>query len=148
MSTSNIDTVPGLTVVLPNVVLLAYSLDGNVIAISRRGEYKKLGLPGGKIELGETSLVALQREIREELNYELDMSQVELVYEAKEDGVLTGTYRYGKRIDVTKLPIINTENCYITAVPLHDLMNAAISPFAEYNSGLIKTLGFGVKVNG
>lgn len=48
------------------VVALLWSNDGRVLATSRRGEPRDLGLPGGKIDAGETPEQALVRELREE----------------------------------------------------------------------------------
>lgn len=51
----------GLVVLKENKVLLAYSKN-------KKAWY----LPGGKIEAGETAIHSLQREIREELNLDID----------------------------------------------------------------------------
>lgn len=135
--------VAGIKVIMPNVILLAYTPGGKVITVSRRGKYNEAGLPGGKVEFGENGFQALEREIREELNIVLDITQLEPIYKAREDGVETTTYRYNKTIDITDLPIVNSENCYVTAMKLEHLGDSSISPFWEYNTGLIKHIESG-----
>lgn len=56
----------GLIVLKNNKLLLAYSKN-------KKAWY----LPGGKIDTGETSLAALQREIQEELNITLDPALIQ-----------------------------------------------------------------------
>lgn len=136
----------GLKVIFPNVILLAYSTDGLVIAISRRGEFDKLGLPGGKMELGETTESAIIREIKEELNYDLDPSKLEPIYKAKEGEANTLTWRYNEIIPLTELPVINSENCLITGRTLEQLTNKDISPFHEYNTGLLNHIKSGAEI--
>lgn len=136
------DTV-GLTVKLPNVIMLAYTPGGKVITVSRRGVYTEAGLPGGKVEFGESGIQALKREIHEELNIDLDISLLDPIYRAEEDGTQTLVYRYNKTIDIADLPIVNSENCYITAMELQHLRDKQVSPFWEYNDGLIKHIESG-----
>lgn len=59
----------GLIVVQNNQLLLAFSKNKNAWY-----------LPGGKVDAGENSLDALRREIREELNIELDTQRLQYYY--------------------------------------------------------------------
>lgn len=45
--------------------------NGKVLAVSRRDIPEDMGLPGGKLENGETSLEALIREVKEETGVEV-----------------------------------------------------------------------------
>lgn len=45
---------------------LFFRADGRVLAACRRGKPDDLGIPGGKVEPGETELQAIVRELREE----------------------------------------------------------------------------------
>lgn len=56
----------GLLVIRDNKLLLAYS-----------NNKKAWYLPGGKVDAGETSVQALQREIQEELNLTLDITALQ-----------------------------------------------------------------------
>ncbi|OPZ35531.1 MAG: CTP pyrophosphohydrolase [Synergistetes bacterium ADurb.BinA166] len=52
---------------LPRAVcLLLRRADGLILAVSRKGDRTKFGLPGGKVDPGETDEEALVREVREE----------------------------------------------------------------------------------
>ncbi len=53
-------------VVFSVVALFIHPVDGTVLAVSRKTDHENLGLPGGKIEPGETPEIALEREIFEE----------------------------------------------------------------------------------
>lgn len=48
------------------VCALIESEDGLVLGVSRKDDPTKFGLPGGKVEKGETSMEAMFRELREE----------------------------------------------------------------------------------
>lgn len=143
-----IETSQVIEIKLPNVILLAQTPEGNTVAISRRDEYTQLGLPGGKVEIGETAIEALLREIKEELNVDLNQDHIEWLYEAKEGDTQTITFKYSLPIDVTQLAVINTENCFITALPLENLTNQTVSPFWEYNQGLVNFINEKEKQNG
>ena len=48
------------------VTALLFSPEGLILSVSRRNDYKDLGLPGGAIETGETPEQAICREVMEE----------------------------------------------------------------------------------
>ena len=73
--------------------------DGRILAV-KRGESKnkavayKYEFVGGKIEEGESPQVALKREVREEMNYEVEVGQrfMQEVYEYEDVFVNLQTY--------------------------------------------------------
>jgi 8-oxo-dGTP diphosphatase len=49
---------------------LMINAKGEILAVSRKTDHEDLGLPGGKVEPGESEMEALSRELREELSIE------------------------------------------------------------------------------
>lgn len=64
-----------------------YALTPRVLVCYRKDGTGKLGLPGGKLDDGETSIKAAMRELREETSFDVcDPSKLELIYEAVCEG--------------------------------------------------------------
>ena len=61
-------------------VLLIRPSDGKLVVASRRGEPGDIGLPGGKVDPGETCLEAAVRELYEETGIALQAEEVVQVY--------------------------------------------------------------------
>lgn len=133
----------GENIMTENVVVIARESElGDLIVISRRGNYTALGLPGGKIDEGESALEAMVREIQEELGVTVDPFYLRLVYSGSEGGVLTHAYLLEAPMNITaSLDTINSEDCMITTViDLVDLTDPTVSPFWEYNTALLNAL--------
>jgi phosphoglycolate phosphatase-like HAD superfamily hydrolase/ADP-ribose pyrophosphatase YjhB (NUDIX family) len=58
---------------------LIYNHDGQVLLVQTRKWYDRWGIPGGKIEFGESSEDALRRELKEETNLEVEDIRFALV---------------------------------------------------------------------
>lgn len=64
-----------------------YALTPRVLVCYRKDGTGKLGLPGGKLDNGETSIKAAMRELREETGFDVrDPSKLKLIYEAVCEG--------------------------------------------------------------
>ena len=70
-----------------NVRVAAYIKNGNKILIEQRKDATSVGLPGGRVKIGENSIQALKREIKEEMQEELEFvaskAVIENFYESK-----------------------------------------------------------------
>ena len=64
----------------PTVAALAViERDGLILGVSRRDDHNDFGLPGGKVEEGETAEQGMRRELKEETDLDV-LSAVELTF--------------------------------------------------------------------
>ena len=124
------------------LILYINPLDNTeVLAVSRKDDHSKLGLPGGKVDDKETFLQALTREIKEELETDINPVKCEFLYQEKEEGFDTSTYLYtGKDLILKETPFINEEGALVTYAKVADLMTPLHSPFHLYNTNLFKNV--------
>lgn len=123
---------------------MVYNSTGNkYLAVSRKNNHALIGLPGGKVDLGETELQALIRELQEELEINFNESDFDLIYEKQDsNGYITYTYLY-KYIHVIKnlpTPKINSEGALITLARKTDFCSELSCPFYEYNTNLFNDI--------
>lgn len=115
--------------------------DGLALAVSRRNDPQKWGLPGGKVDPGETSLAACLREAAEETGVVLLPSEVTPLMSCRSEGEVhywTTTYLYIGSHRFTDDQLVAESGLYISWRPLVDLADPNISPFAVYNQALVR----------
>ena len=117
-------------------VLLLYINPENgqeVLSVSRKDDHAKLGLPGGKVEVEETLISGLCREVREELGLTLDPNCIEFLFQDWDTDYDTLTYAYSGVLSLPETPYINKEGAKVEFIPAGKLIDPAHSPFSEYN---------------
>lgn len=127
---------------IKNVVIVMFTTDGELVVVSRRNQFGLLGLPGGKIDDGETPTEAIVRETKEELDIDVSAGELSRIFCSNEGNDLTAAYILNRRVDIDSR--INDENCMITTVKdIGVICNPNTSPFWEYNrelSNVINTI--------
>lgn len=115
------------------------------LAVSRRHDSTRWGLPGGKVDPGETSLQAVLREVREETGLSLSPEQLEPLYcgvcpgKGPADTYWVTTYVLkGSAPDDSELsPEEGLGVQWLCAAALQDMRR---SPFAQYNVNVFNAL--------
>lgn len=120
-----------------SAVCVLVPLHDEFLAISRRNDTTRWGLPGGKVDPGETNLEAVIRESREEASLILDPELLEPLAIAlcpgkgREDTYWVTTYLYKGEVDLYALK--PEEGFTLTTMTKEQLADPSVSPFAEYN---------------
>lgn len=115
-------------------VALIQREDGLVLAVSRRNQPNVWGLPGGKLDPGETSFDALKREVFEETG--ISVTAGKPVYE-RQDADL-GKVIYFNQIVYEGLATQQEDGIDVAWVKPKLL---STGPFGEWNTGLFNKLG-------
>jgi 8-oxo-dGTP pyrophosphatase MutT (NUDIX family) len=110
--------------------------DGHILAVSRKDDKNDFGLPGGKVEPGETPIEAAMRELYEETGFKVSNAQHHMIYHAESDGKLAVTYQLTGELKQISTP---TETGVVSWVTPDVL--AAGKTFGEYNRNLFKAIG-------
>lgn len=110
---------------------------GQVLAVSRKDNSSDFGLPGGKVDPGESSLRAAIRELEEETGLCVDPAHVHYIYE-RDAGEGKKVACYTANVNNLSGTILSTEAGVVEWVEPIILTQGS---FGEYNKGLFNTLG-------
>ena len=107
------------------------------LGVSRRTDYTNFGLPGGKIDDGESPIESIIREMKEECGIDLDKRILDncFVFERSEEGKVCRTYVYtGPEMEIVE-GIHEDNGGWCKWVTRKDLENGC---FGIYNTALFK----------
>lgn len=114
--------------------------EGLALAVSRRNDPSQWGLPGGKVDVGESNLEAALRELFEETGVRMYPHEVMPILSARSAGDVnfwTTTYLYVGEVQIKNEWLRTEPGLSLKWMPLSDLANPKISPFAEYNKWVL-----------
>lgn len=114
--------------------VLIVAEDGKVLAVSRKDNPNAWGLPGGKVDPGETEQQAAARELQEETG--LTAKRLSQVFSADDGEYMTTTFACEAEGEID-----TDESGVIRWVEPAILLDPGTSPFSDYNRALFKKLG-------
>jgi 8-oxo-dGTP pyrophosphatase MutT (NUDIX family) len=118
-------------------VCLFFPADDRFLAVSRRHDSALWGMPGGKVDPGETNIEGLLREVREEVGLTLPPTSLQPLYvgtSAGDTDFWVTTYLFDDpNFDFTTLNVKVEEGLQFSWLSEWHLTNSDVSPFALYN---------------
>jgi 8-oxo-dGTP pyrophosphatase MutT (NUDIX family) len=118
--------------VLKAACCLIVAKDGRILAVSRKNDPNDFGLPGGKVDPGETVRAAAERELKEETG--LDAVKLTQVFSSPDNqGYVTTTFSCEISGE------ISTDEAGVIRWVKPDVLIAG--SFGDYNKRLLKHLG-------
>lgn len=119
-----------------SVTAFIQNTEGYVLTVSRKGNYDDLGLPGGKIDPGETAVAAIRREVLEETGLNIVNPQPIFQHYDETGGLRCITFRATEFTGT----LATTEDAWIGWLPAKHLISVNCS-FRQYNQALFDFLG-------
>lgn len=118
------------------VCALIYDAHGNILTVSRKHDPNDLGLPGGKVDRGESPAGALIREVKEETGYSITIKK--LVFQTLCQSKMVVTYL----CEIDRTRTVNVTSSKETGkVGWHKPEDICEnSSFAEYNRALFSAI--------
>lgn len=124
----------------PLAVCVLFINYDHVLSVSRRNDITKWGLPGGKVDPGESAISAAVREVQEEIGFSVEPSRLMYLYRAECPGEVhydVITYLYmGPVPSIHQL--VPEAGLHVAYLPRQFLVNPDGSPFAGYNEGVFE----------
>lgn len=126
------------------VCLMVLNEQGQYLAISRRNDATRWGLPGGKVDAGESNLQALVRECQEEIGSLFEAAALEPIYsglcpgKSADDTFWVTTYLWTGR--AAQLQDFQPEEGMSLAWMNEAQLQSDASPFADYNRAAFAAL--------
>ncbi len=122
----------GVALLLPANKIHGLDKEGLFLSISRKDDDNKFGIPGGKVELNESEIEAVQRETLEEIGLIGYYSEFQTIHSGKCVGYWVSTYLWvGSNIHLEVL--IAEEGTDLKWLTREELCDSNISPFSVYN---------------
>jgi len=127
---------------LPVAVAALIPFGNKYLAVSRKDNPGMWGMPGGKVDSGEDPEDGLIREVLEETNIDVGVCPIAPIHaEVCYGAVDYLVYTYIVEVEFYNIEHIITEpGCYYEWLTEEELCSPYMTPFAEYNKNVFKSL--------
>lgn len=123
-------------------VCVLYEKDGLFLSVSRKDDPTDIGLPGGKLDEGETLIQCAKRELLEETGYDLQISPWNPFFMVDENGMFTVTFKAASSDSIGKEVILSTDEEETGVVSFVDKEELCKGSFSSYNQAMLNHFGY------